>query len=73
MTASAPAKIGSSGVTATSAWTQRVRGLSRRGRRRARPTISSTRGSAASARTTEVPTLPVAPVTTIRMSARLSV
>jgi hypothetical protein len=31
------------------------------------PTISSTRSSAASERNSAVPTLPVAPVTTIRM------
>ena len=37
------------------------------GRRRARPTISVTRGSAASAASTLVPAFPVAPVTTMRM------
>ena len=70
-TASAPAKCGSSGSEATSARTQRVRGLCQSGSRRAMPTISSTRSSAARARSSAVPTLPVAPVTTIRMRSGL--
>src|SRR4051794_37582554 len=50
-----------------SAVTQRVLGSWRSGRRRATPTISSTAGSAPSARTTLVPMFPVAPTTTTRM------
>ena len=53
--------------TVTSATTQRVFGAVHAGRRRAMPTISSTRGSAASAGSRLVPLLPDAPVTTMRM------
>lgn len=46
-----------------------LRGWLQEGDRRATPTISETRGSPDSARTTLVPRFPVAPVTTMRMVA----
>jgi hypothetical protein len=55
-----------------SAVAQRVRGKLSCGRRRAIPTISSTAGSSTSARSRLVPTLPVAPMTTTRMTAVLT-
>ena len=60
-TASAPANSSSSGARVMSAATNVVLGACQSVWRRARPTISVTAGSAASAETTLVPTLPVAP------------
>src|SRR5215217_1934463 len=64
MTASAPSKIGTRSASTTSASTQVVFEGVQAGRRRAMPTIRSISGSSPSARTTDVPTFPVAPVTT---------
>ena len=71
MTASAPSNVADRSSRSTSAHTQRVFGTRQAVGRRAIPTISSTAGSAASACTTLVPTLPVAPVTTMRMPSTL--
>src|SRR4051794_11123670 len=66
-TASAPRNVGLRSAFAMSAWTQRVFGSVSFGARRLMPTISSTAGSATSARSRAVPTFPLAPVTTTRM------
>src|ERR1041384_768787 len=68
-TTSAPRKIGTRSVAETSAAPHVVFDRSSEGTRRARPTTDSIGGSHSSASTTLVPTLPVAPVTTIRMRA----
>src|SRR4051794_26784763 len=67
MPASAPSTPGSSSSVVMSPCSQRTLGARQEGMRRAKPTISPTRGSPPSAPTTLVPTLPVAPVTTTRM------
>src|SRR5690606_26105565 len=65
-TASAPANASPSGARSEDRSTavHRVFGGDQSGIRRASPTTDATSGSAARARTTAVPTLPVAPVTT---------
>src|SRR4051794_17242169 len=70
MTTSAPVNRGARSSWATSQDSQRTFGAVHDGIRRARPRISSTPGSAPRARTTLVPTLPVAPVTTTRKPMR---
>src|SRR4051794_40129715 len=71
MTASAPSKISSRGSRTMSADRySSFPGPGSAGARRATPTIDSTAGSASSARTTLVPTLPVAPRTTTRIRGR---
>src|SRR4051812_37534483 len=67
-TASAPRKTSVRSAVATSAASQEVLGGANDGRRRAIPRISCTSGSAASARRSAQPWLPVAPVTTMRMA-----
>ena len=66
-TASAPANTCSRGARATSAALHSTLGKRMPGMRRATPTTLSTAGSSASALSTLVPTLPLAPVTTTRM------
>ena len=68
-TASAPSMIGARSSTATSASTQSTFGGYHVGRRRATPTTTSTAGSSPRRDRRLVPTLPVAPVTTMRMTA----
>ena len=68
MTACAPRKIGPRSDEVTSALTNSLLPNARRGSRRATATISVTDASADNARTTLVPTFPVAPVTTTFMS-----
>lgn len=68
-TASTPAKRGSRSSTATSACTQSVFGSDQAGRRRAMPTTWFTASSVASRSTRLVPTFPVAPMMTTRMTA----
>src|SRR4051794_14750720 len=71
MTASAPSKISSRGSRTMSADRySSFPGPGSAGARRATPTIDSTAGSASSARSTLVPTLPVAPRTTTRIGGR---
>src|SRR3954471_2852930 len=70
-TASAPARCGRRSACAMSACSQVTFGSCSDGRRRAMPTTSVTRSSRASARRTDVPTLPVAPMTTTLMAGRL--
>jgi hypothetical protein len=65
-TASAPWKCGRSGELATSSERHSVFGKLAFGTRRQRPSTDSTAGSEASERNRLVPTLPLAPVTTIR-------
>ena len=68
MTTSAPANRRPRSSVVTSALTHCVRSGVHAGIRRATPTICLTRASRPSASSTLVPTLPVAPVTTIRMT-----
>src|SRR3954470_24679959 len=66
-TASAPARCERRSARATSASSQVTLPSRSAGRRRAMPTTSRIRSSASSARSTAIPTLPVAPVTTTFM------
>jgi hypothetical protein len=68
MTASAPSKIAAKSALRTFASTQLVFGGFHAGSRRAKPTISSICELSLKAWTVLVPTLPVAPVTTIFIS-----
>src|SRR5947199_1794236 len=66
MTTSAPRNRPTRSSCSMSAWAHSVRGADHCGSRRATPSIDATLGSSASAATTLVPTLPVAPSTTTR-------
>ena len=67
-TASAPRSSGTRSEAAMSAAWKVVRANARSGARRATATISSTLGSASSDSSTLVPTFPVAPITTTRIT-----
>src|SRR5215208_5636736 len=70
-TASTPRKREVRSEYLTSAWAHSTFGSSSSGRRRARPSIDSTASSSTSDRSRLVPTLPVAPTTTTRMTQLL--
>src|SRR5947209_11595423 len=72
MTTSAPRNRPTRSSCSMSAWAHSVRGADHCGSRRATPRIDATLGSSASAATTLVPTLPVAPSTTTRTACCFS-